>query len=61
MKTLKNYISESILDDIDVGLSKTAEEVMYPIPSIKDFQKSTFGGQYITWECNDIIQQYINK
>lgn len=60
MKTLKNYISESILDDIDVGLSKTAEEVMYPIPSIKDFQKSGFGGQYVTWECNDIIQQYIN-
>lgn len=60
MKTLKNYISESILDNIDNGLSKTAEEVMYPIPSTKDFQKSYFGGQQITWECDDIIQQYVN-
>ena len=55
MKTLY----ESILDDIDVSLSKTATEALYPVPTVKDFEKTFFGAHRIKWFCKDLIQEYI--
>ena len=57
MKKLKDYIQESILDDIEVSLSTKFED-LYPIPTKKDFKKRN-GTTEIYWYCKDFIQQYI--
>ena len=53
MKTLR----ESILDNI--YLNKNPYKEMFPIPSVKDFEKTKWGDTYVVWECKDIIQAYI--
>lgn len=49
---------ESILDDVEDTLSKGIE-VIYPVPTIKDFEKTSFGAHRIKWFCKDLIQEYI--
>jgi hypothetical protein len=60
MKTLK----ESILDDIDDALSiKNPYEVLYPLPTVKDFKKNGFNPklQTISWQCPGLIKPYLNE
>ena len=58
MKTLKNYIQEASVMDID-GTLEQGTEVIYPVPTVKDFKKMLFGGVKVSWYCKDFIQQYI--
>ena len=53
MKTLY----ESILDDVEVSLSKGIEDI-YPVPTKKDFVTRQ-GATGICWYCKDFIQKYI--
>lgn len=58
MKTLKNYIQEASVLDIE-GTLKQGSEVIYSIPGVKDFNKMMFGGVQVSWYCKDFIQQYL--
>lgn len=58
MKNLKDILTESILDDIEDTLSKGTEAI-YPVPTVKDFEKLVFGGYSIVWYCKDFIQEYM--
>lgn len=49
---------ESILDNVD--LNKNPYKEMFPIPSLRDFKKTSWGNTYVVWECKDIIQAYID-
>ena len=49
---------ESILDNADIN--KNPYKKMFPIPSLKDFEKTKWGDTYVVWECKDIIQAYID-
>ena len=53
MKTLK----ESILSDPELSMSKSAYEILYPVPTIKDFVKR--GALSVEWYCPKIVQKYI--
>lgn len=57
MKNIIDYINEGILDDPEIALSKTAEEIMYPVPTVKDFVKR--GALTVEWYCPGIVQKYI--
>ena len=54
MKTLY----ESILDNVDIN--KNPYKEMFPIPSLKDFEKTKWGDTYVVWECKEIVQSYID-
>jgi hypothetical protein len=59
MRTLK----ESILTNMDNALSvDNAYAKLYNIPTVKDFEKNPYikGNQYICWECEKLMQEYIN-
>lgn len=58
MKTLK----ESILSDMDSTIDSVdnAYSVLYPVPTVKDFVK-TLDGNSITWQCPELIKQYIHE
>lgn len=57
MKHLKDILTEGILSDPENSLSKTAEEIMYPVPTVKDFKKR--GAISVEWYCPGIVQKYI--
>lgn len=57
MKNLKDILTEGILADPEDSLSKTAEELMYPVPTVKDFKKR--GTISVEWYCPGIVQKYI--
>ena len=57
MKNLKDILTEGILADPEDSLSKTAYEILYPIPTIKDFVKR--GAVSVEWYCPGIVQKYI--
>lgn len=57
MKTLK----ESLLDNIDNTLStKTPYKELYPLPTVKDFEKIGKSTCF-TWQCPELIQQYVRE
>ena len=56
MKTLK----ESLLNNVDKALNANPNNIIYPTPKVRDFEKNPLGGQYIDWECPGLIQQYIH-
>ena len=62
MKSLKNYVQEGLLDDVETVLAdNNVLTKIYPIPSVKDFKKTYVGDKIrITWKCGKIIQQYIH-
>ena len=54
-------LKESLLDDIDKTMGdKNVLAAEFPVPRIQDFEKNTFSGQYIDWECSPIIQNAID-
>lgn len=63
MKNLKDILTENILSDPEDSLSKSAEEIMYPVPTVKDFKRTVKYGEHvmkIEWYCPEIVQRYIN-
>jgi hypothetical protein len=61
MRTLKNILESSVLGDIDSTISKNAYELVYPAPTVKDFQKNGYTkASYVEWQCPDLIKNYIN-
>lgn len=60
MKNIYN-IYEGLLDDIEKTLNENPVKKLYPIPSIKDFQKGSFKQTNLAWPCKYIIQPYIDK
>lgn len=63
MKHLKDILTEGILADPEDSLSKTAEEIMYPAPTVKDFKRTVKWGERVMkveWHCPEIVQRYIN-
>ena len=60
MKTLKNILESSVLD-IENNINKGAYELVYPAPTVKDFQKNGYTkASYVEWQCPDLIKKYIN-
>lgn len=63
MKNLKDILTEGILSDPENSLSKTAEEIMYPVPTVKDFKRTIKWGEHVMkveWYCPGIVQKYMN-
>ena len=57
MKNLKDIFTEGILADPELSMSKSAYEILYPVPTIKDFVKR--GALGVEWYCPKIVQKYI--
>ena len=57
MKNLKDILTEGILADPELSMSKSAYEILYPVPTIKDFKKR--GAISVEWYCPEIVQKYI--
>ena len=55
MKTLY----ESLLGDLENNLSVTSNDI-YPAPTIKDFYKNDYGYVEITWNCKNLIRNYLH-
>lgn len=63
MKHLKDILTEGILADPEDSLSKTAEEIVYPVPTVKDFKRTIKWGEpvmKVEWYCPEIVQRYMN-
>ena len=59
MKTLKTILEASILD-IENNINKGAYELMYPAPTVKDFEKNGYDkSTYVDWQCPDLIKKYV--
>jgi hypothetical protein len=56
-------LSESLLKGMDKTLSiDNVWPDIYPIPSVKNFCKTTNGLKlFVNWECPDLIQHYIHN
>lgn len=54
-------LKESLLDDINKTMAnKNVLAAEWPVPKVSNFEKNTFGGQYIDWNCRPIIQNAIH-
>lgn len=63
MKHLKDILAEGILSDPEDSLSKSAEEIMYPVPTVKDFKRTVKLGKHVAmveWYCPEIVRKYID-
>ena len=62
MRSLKDILKESILDDIDTQIEKgdkDIEDVTYKIPTLKDFYGNKYSS-FVYWEGGDFIKQCKN-